>query len=77
MSIAMVNQQLKWHKIICIKVSLDTYVIDLIPLNTFSRMKLFPNYVKSRKNIVDLLTKDLSRKLLYNSSMRMSLASKR
>jgi len=36
---------------------------------------IFIDYIKSKKNIMDSLTKDLSRELLYNSSMRMSLAS--
>ena len=34
---------------------------------------LFTDYVQSKKNIVDSLTKGLSRKFVYNSSRRMRL----
>jgi hypothetical protein len=34
---------------------------------------IFIDYVKSKDNIVDPLTKDLSRELVYNSSRRMGI----
>jgi len=34
---------------------------------------VFIDYVKSKNNIVDPLTKDLSRELVYNSSRRMDI----
>jgi hypothetical protein len=42
MSIVIVSQQLEWHKLVCIMVSLDIYVINIIPLNTYSKMESFP-----------------------------------
>jgi len=42
MSIVIVSQQLEWHKLVCIMVSPDIYVINIIPLNTYSKMESFP-----------------------------------
>lgn len=36
---------------------------------------IFINYVKSKENITNLLTKDLSKELMYNLSSKISLKS--
>lgn len=42
-------------------------------MHLLSNKIIFIDYVQSKKNIVDLQTKDLSKKLVYNSSKEMSL----
>ena len=39
--IVIASQQLEDHKVIYIMVSLNMYIVDIIPLNTCSRMELF------------------------------------
>jgi hypothetical protein len=72
-SITIVNQQLKGHKVVCIMVSLDIYIVDIIPLNLLSDRINFIDYVKLKKSIVNPLTKNLTRELMYNSLRGMCL----
>ena len=51
MSIAIINQQLKGHKVICIMLSIDIYIIDII-LNTHFRLELFPLIMLSQRKIL-------------------------
>ena len=64
----MVNQQLEGHRTTCIMLSLDTYVINTISLDNYSRMELSLLTVKSNNNIADPLTKGLNKKLVKKSS---------
>ena len=41
MSIVIINQQLEGHKVVCIMVSLDIYIIKIIPLNFFLKWNYF------------------------------------
>ena len=64
------------HKILCIMASLNIYVAYIILLNTCFWMKLFPlTMQKSKENIMDPLTKCLSRELMYSSSRGTRLKS--
>jgi len=55
-------------------ISLDIYIIDIIPLNTCSQIKLFSiGYVNSKENIMGPLTKGLLRELVYRLSRRIGL----
>jgi hypothetical protein len=75
MSIVIVNPYLKGHKIICIMVSLNIYIIDRynIVKHLLLNKIIFIEYVKSKENIVDLLTKCLLKELVYNSLRGISL----
>ena len=66
-----VNQLSVGHKAICIMVSLDTYVVDIIPLDNLFLLELFLLTVRSKDNIADPLTKRLNRELVEKSSRGM------
>ena len=57
-----VNLLLVEHKEVCIMVSLDTFVIDTIPLDNYSQLAV--DFVKYKDNIMDPLTKGLNRELV-------------
>jgi len=68
------NQQLEGHVVTCIMVSLDIYVVDTIPLDNYSQNRIVTiDYVKSKDNIADPLTKGLNRELVDKSSRGMGL----
>ena len=69
--IVTVKLRLKAYKATCIIVSLDTYIVDIITFDNYSL--LFVDYVKSKDNITDVLTKMLNRELVEKSSRRMRL----
>ena len=68
-----VNLLLVEHKTVCIMVSLDISVVDTIPLNNNSQLGFSIDYVKSKDNIADPLTKGLNRELVEKSSKGMGL----
>ena len=58
----------------CIMVSLDIYVVDIIPLGNCSQMGLFTiDYIKSKDNLADPLTKGLTREQVNCTSRGMGL----
>lgn len=62
------------HKAICTMVSQDIFVEDKISLNNYSLLVSSPfDYVKSKDNIADPLTKGLNRELVDKSSRGMGL----
>ena len=68
-----VNLLLVEHKTVCIMVSLDISIVDTIPLNNNSQLGFSIDYVKSKDNIADPLTKGLNRELVEKSSKGMGL----
>lgn len=47
-------------------ISLDIYIVDILPLNNYSQIKLFSiSYVNSKENIMGPLTKCLLKELVY------------
>ena len=54
-------------------VSLDIFVVDIIPLDNYSQLELSINYVKSKDNIEDPLTKGLNRELVEKLLKGMGL----
>ena len=72
--IVIVNLQLAGHRARCIMVSLDTFVVDIIPSNNYSQLGVISiDYVRSKDNIADPLTKGLKRELVDKSSRGMGL----
>ena len=68
-----INLELEWHRVTCIMVSLDIHVVDIY--NTIRELLsigiISIDYVKSKDNITDLLTKGLNIKLVEKSSRGM------
>ena len=63
-----VNLLLVEHKIVYTMVSLDTFVADTTPLDNYSQQ-----FLKSKDNIMDMLTKGLNKELVEKSSRGMGL----
>ena len=62
------------YKTVCIMVSLDISVVDTIPLKQqLSTGVISVDFVKSKDNIADPLTKGLNRELVEKSSKGMGL----
>ena len=70
-----VNLLLVEHKAVCTMVSLDTFVVDTIPLDNYSQLELSVDFVKSKDKIADPLTKGLNKELVEKSSKGMGLKS--
>ena len=71
--IVIVNMLLIEHKIGYTMVSLDIFVVDTTPVELFSIEVISLDYVRSKDNIVDLLTKGLNRELVEKSLRGMRL----
>ena len=54
-------------------VSLDIYIIGIIPLDNYSLLELSVNYVKSKDNIAAPLIKGLNRELVDKLLRRIKL----
>ena len=57
----------------CITVSLDIYVIDIIPLGNCSNGIISIDYIQSKDNLADPLTKGLTREQVNCTSRGMRL----
>jgi len=72
MFFVMVIHHMNGHKIICIIKNIDIYKHKNVK-HLFSNEIISINYVNSKENIVDPLTKSLLRKLVYSSSRAIGL----
>ena len=68
-----VNLLLIKHKTVCTMVSLDIFVVDTTPLDNYSQLGFSLDYVRSKDNIADPLTKGLTGELVEKSSKGMRL----
>ena len=60
--IVIATQLLEGHGILCIMISLDIYDIDIIQLDQLLSSEIITiNFVRSKDNIVDPITKGLTR----------------